>query len=85
MPVTRAFAHRRGNGGKSPLLRGVHAKRAGFDWFRSIPPAPLVAEVHDRFVAGNSGAGAVVNAAQTHKIDTPANWACWKLVKALAD
>ncbi|MGB8983558.1 MAG: 2-dehydropantoate 2-reductase [Anaerolineales bacterium] len=29
--------------------------------------------------------GAVVNAAQTHKIDTPANWACWKLVRALAD
>ena len=28
--------------------------------------------------------GAVVKAAQRHNIDTPANWACWKLVKALA-
>ena len=27
--------------------------------------------------------GAVVKAAQTHKIDTPANWVCWNLVKAL--
>ncbi|HUF00482.1 MAG TPA: 2-dehydropantoate 2-reductase [Anaerolineales bacterium] len=26
--------------------------------------------------------GAVVNAAQRHTIDTPANWACWTLVKA---
>jgi len=28
--------------------------------------------------------GAVVTTAQRHKIDTPANWACWNLVKALA-
>jgi ketopantoate reductase len=28
--------------------------------------------------------GAVVNIGQSHKIDTPANWACWKLVKAIA-
>jgi 2-dehydropantoate 2-reductase len=27
--------------------------------------------------------GAVVQAAQKHNIQTPANWACWKLVKAL--
>jgi len=27
--------------------------------------------------------GAVVNIGQSHKIDTPANWACWKLVKAI--
>ena len=29
--------------------------------------------------------GAVVKVAQKHNIDTPANWACWKLVKALAE
>ena len=28
--------------------------------------------------------GAVVMIAQKHKIDTPANWACWKLIKALS-
>jgi 2-dehydropantoate 2-reductase len=28
--------------------------------------------------------GAVVNAGQKHNIDTPLNWACWKLVKAMA-
>ena len=28
--------------------------------------------------------GAVVNIAQKHNIDTPANWTCWKLVKALS-
>lgn len=28
--------------------------------------------------------GAVVKAAQRHNIDTPANWACWKLVQAIA-
>ena len=28
--------------------------------------------------------GEVVKAAQKHNIDTPANWACWKLVKAIA-
>jgi len=28
--------------------------------------------------------GAVVKTAQKHQIDTPANWACWQLVKALA-
>ena len=28
--------------------------------------------------------GAVVRTAQKHKIDTPANWACWKLIKALS-
>ena len=28
--------------------------------------------------------GEVVKAAQKHHIDTPANWACWKLVKAIA-
>jgi len=28
--------------------------------------------------------GAVVKAAQKHKIETPANWVCWNLVKALA-
>jgi len=28
--------------------------------------------------------GAVVRAAARHSIDTPANWACWKLVNALA-
>ncbi len=27
--------------------------------------------------------GAVVQAAQRHAISTPANWACWTLVKAL--
>jgi 2-dehydropantoate 2-reductase len=27
--------------------------------------------------------GAVVNIAQSHHIDTPANWACWNLVKAI--
>lgn len=27
--------------------------------------------------------GAVVKTAQKHQIDTPANWACWQLVKAL--
>jgi 2-dehydropantoate 2-reductase len=29
--------------------------------------------------------GAVVKAAQKHNIDTPANWACWKLVKAMTE
>jgi 2-dehydropantoate 2-reductase len=29
--------------------------------------------------------GAVVKIAQKHNIDTPANWACWKLVKALTE
>ena len=29
--------------------------------------------------------GAVVKTAQKHNIDTPANWACWKLVKALTE
>lgn len=29
--------------------------------------------------------GAVVRAAQRHKIDTPANWACWKLVQAIVE
>lgn len=29
--------------------------------------------------------GAIVKIAQQHHIDTPANWACWKLVKALAE
>ena len=28
--------------------------------------------------------GAVVKAAQKHNIDTPVNWACWKLIKAIA-
>ena len=28
--------------------------------------------------------GAVVRTAQKHNISTPANWACWQLVKALA-
>jgi 2-dehydropantoate 2-reductase len=28
--------------------------------------------------------GAVVRAAQRHELDTPANWACWKLVRAIA-
>jgi 2-dehydropantoate 2-reductase len=28
--------------------------------------------------------GAVVRTAQKHDMDTPANWACWKLVKAIA-
>jgi 2-dehydropantoate 2-reductase len=28
--------------------------------------------------------GAVVTLGQKHRIDTPANWACWKLVKAMA-
>ena len=28
--------------------------------------------------------GAVVQAAQKHNIETPVNWACWKLVKAIA-
>jgi len=28
--------------------------------------------------------GAVVRTAQKHKVDTPANWACWKLIKALS-
>ncbi|HXQ38363.1 MAG TPA: 2-dehydropantoate 2-reductase [Anaerolineales bacterium] len=28
--------------------------------------------------------GAVVKAAQKHNIDTPANWACWKLIKAIS-
>jgi ketopantoate reductase len=27
--------------------------------------------------------GAIVGRAQQHQIDTPANWACWKLIKAL--
>jgi len=29
--------------------------------------------------------GAVVKAAQKHHIHTPANWACWNLVKALVN
>jgi len=29
--------------------------------------------------------GEVVKAAQKHNIDTPANWACWKLVKAMTE
>src|SRR5829696_4339992 len=29
--------------------------------------------------------GAVVNTAQNHQIATPANWVCWKMVKALAE
>jgi 2-dehydropantoate 2-reductase len=29
--------------------------------------------------------GAVVKAAQKHNINTPANWACWKLVKAMTE
>jgi len=29
--------------------------------------------------------GAVVKIAQKHNIDTPANWACWKLVKAMSE
>jgi len=29
--------------------------------------------------------GAVVKAAQEHHLDTPANWACWKLVKAMTE
>jgi 2-dehydropantoate 2-reductase len=29
--------------------------------------------------------GGVVNIAQKHHFETPANWACWKLVKALTD
>lgn len=29
--------------------------------------------------------GAVVEAAKRHRIQTPANWACWKLVRALAN
>jgi 2-dehydropantoate 2-reductase len=29
--------------------------------------------------------GAVVRAAQDHHLDTPANWACWKLVKAMME
>jgi 2-dehydropantoate 2-reductase len=28
--------------------------------------------------------GAVVKAGQKHKLQTPANWACWKLVRAIA-
>jgi len=28
--------------------------------------------------------GAVVKIGQTHGVETPANWACWKLVKAIA-
>ena len=28
--------------------------------------------------------GAVVNRGKTHHIETPANWACWQLVKAIA-
>ncbi|HMD81174.1 MAG TPA: 2-dehydropantoate 2-reductase [Anaerolineales bacterium] len=28
--------------------------------------------------------GAVVNAGKKHGIDTPANWACWKLIKAIS-
>jgi 2-dehydropantoate 2-reductase len=27
--------------------------------------------------------GAVVETGQKHGIDTPINWACWKLVKAI--
>jgi 2-dehydropantoate 2-reductase len=29
--------------------------------------------------------GAVVNIAQKHNIHTPANWTCWKLIKALTE
>lgn len=29
--------------------------------------------------------GAVVKTAQRHNIDTPANWACWKLIKAIVE
>jgi 2-dehydropantoate 2-reductase len=29
--------------------------------------------------------GAVVKTAQKHNIDAPANWACWKLVKAVTE
>ena len=29
--------------------------------------------------------GAVVRTAQKHNMDTPANWACWKLIKALTE
>jgi 2-dehydropantoate 2-reductase len=29
--------------------------------------------------------GAIVKIAQKHNIDTPANWACWKLVKAMTE
>jgi len=29
--------------------------------------------------------GEVVKAAQKHNIDTPANWSCWKLVKAIVE
>lgn len=29
--------------------------------------------------------GAVVQSGQRHGIDTPANWACWKLVKSMAE
>jgi 2-dehydropantoate 2-reductase len=29
--------------------------------------------------------GAVVRVAQKHNLDTPVNWACWKLVKALTE
>jgi 2-dehydropantoate 2-reductase len=29
--------------------------------------------------------GAVVKTAQKHNIDTPANWTCWKLVKAMTE
>ena len=29
--------------------------------------------------------GAVVKVGQNHKIDTPVNWACWKLVRALSE
>ncbi|MCI0556681.1 MAG: 2-dehydropantoate 2-reductase, partial [Anaerolineae bacterium] len=28
--------------------------------------------------------GAVIKAAQKHQIDTPANWACWNLIKAIS-
>jgi 2-dehydropantoate 2-reductase len=29
--------------------------------------------------------GAIVRVAQKHNMDTPANWACWKLVKAMTE
>jgi 2-dehydropantoate 2-reductase len=29
--------------------------------------------------------GAVIKTGQKHNIDTPANWACWKLVRAITD
>jgi 2-dehydropantoate 2-reductase len=29
--------------------------------------------------------GAVVKMAQKHNLDTPANWACWNLVKAMVE